>query len=84
MIALEPRDRARLDRFIGLLLFPALGPDEDEWTHKGVARALLASKVRWTPADLAFLRAMACARLSSADKMARLMGLFHDARERSA
>ena len=84
MTALDLRERARLDRFINLLLFPALGPDEDEATHKGVARALLASKIHWPAADLAFLRRVACLRLANSGEWPRLLGLWAAALERAA
>lgn len=84
MNGLNPREQARLDRFIDALLFPALRePDDYAETHKGVARALLASRVRWSPLDLAYIRWAAAGGADSAGDYARLERLLHYAMERS-
>lgn len=85
MTALNPRERERLDHFIDLLMFPVLDePSVYAETHKGVARALLASRHRWSALDLAFLRWAAAGGADSAVDYVRLDKLLSEARERTA
>lgn len=84
MSGLDPRERARLDSFIDALLFPVLeGPRDYAETHKGVARALLASRVRWSPLDLAYIRWAAAGGADSPGDYVRLDKLLHHAMERT-
>lgn len=85
MNGLSPSEAARLDRFIGLLLFPALDvPEQHADTAKGIARALLASRVKWSALDLSFLRLAACGHAYEREDYARLNALLAQAMERTA
>jgi len=65
--------------FIALLLAPI--PDE---AHTGIARAILASRFRFTQDDLGFLRRMVCCRSATSSDFARLTALVEMARDRVA
>ena len=85
MSGLDPQQRDRLEHFINLLMVPALDEHAvDAETHKGVARALLASRHRWAPLDLAYLRWAACGGADRASDYARLDCLLEQARERAS
>lgn len=76
MSALSPREAERLAKFIARLLSPI-----EQGAHVGVAKACLASKVRWQPDDLAFLRSMVVQDTADRDDWARLQGLVDYGRE---
>jgi hypothetical protein len=84
MSAHDPCQRDRLEQFINALLLPAFdGSGAYADTHKGVARALLASRHRWSPLGLAFLRWAACGGADSATDYVRLNKLLNHARQRA-
>lgn len=84
MSGLSPREQARLDQFIDSLMFPALSePGDYAEPHMGVARALLASRHRWSPLDLAYLRWAAAGGADRASDYNRLDDLLCQARERA-
>lgn len=78
MSALDPVEAVRLARFIDRLLAP---PPQDGNALTGMARALLASKHKWQPSDLAFLRLMACGRSEVMADLERLQRLLEQAKE---
>lgn len=78
MSALDPVEAARLARFIDKLLAPAPSGGN---ALTGMARALLASKHKWPPLDLAFLRLMACSRSDVMADLERLRLLVERAKE---
>lgn len=85
MNGLSPHEAARLERFINLLLFPALhGPEQLAETNKGRARGMLASRVKWSALELAFLRSAACGGAYRRSDSARLNDLLAQAGERTA
>lgn len=76
MSALDDREYARLARFTERLLAPV--PSE---VNMGIARALLATKHRWQPLDLAFLRVMAARPSAARADYDRLETLKREAME---
>lgn len=84
MSGLNPEERDRLERFINLLMFPALTePSDYADTHKGVARTLLASRHRWSALNLAYLRWAAAGGADRATDYGRLSDLLIQAKERA-
>lgn len=76
MSALSHVEAARLTRFIAALVAPV-----EQGAHTGVARACLASRVRWPADDLRFLRAMVVRENASPADWARLTALVDYGRE---
>ncbi|MCT2559244.1 hypothetical protein N0B51_09630 [Tsuneonella sp. YG55] len=85
MSGLSPEQRARLDRFMALVMIPCMeDPAQVAETHSGMAKAMLATTVRWSALDLAFLRWAAAGGADSGVDYPRLERLMCQAMERTA